>query len=327
MTSSVFESDDLSGLVSPSSVKVNKLGMCAEIVVEPLRVGFGVTLGNAIRRVLLSSLSGVAIVSVEVKGIVHEFSFIAGVKEDFPDIVLNLKNLVLKSSGATEGYVYLRADNGGPVTAGMLDAGTGFSVVNKDLVVCHLEKGHSIEMKMKVKYGTGYVQASCGAADRYDLSSVIPIDAIYNPVKGVNFRVESARAGNAEYDKLILNVETNGAITPEDAVSESAKIIRDQLKCLASIGTYGVADEVACTESTSINDILLCKIDVLDLSVRSGNCLKNLNITYVWELVAKTESDLLKTTNFGKKSLVEIKKELLNKGLSLGMHLDSLKKV
>ena len=290
----------------------------AKVVADPLRPGFGVTLGVALRRVLLSSMAGFAVTSMQIPGIVHEFSSLPGVREDLQDVILNIKSLVLRSKGSSDGYIYLNAGSEGKIVASMIDCGTGFEVVNKDLLICNLSKNSSIEIKMRVQYGIGYVQSSKSSSSRYDLDGIIPVDAIYNPLKRVNFSVEQSK-DVVGCERLIMHVETDGSISPEDAVFGAAKIVRDQFTCsVNSVRSDSMQDQVGVGEEK--DDILSCKIEsVLELSVRAAKCLKSQNILSMNDLVEKKESDLLKAANFGKKSLDEIKAELSRIGLSLGM--------
>lgn len=313
------------GFALISSMKVESVSDAEfKFVVSPLMPGFGITLGNAMRRVLLSSVKGSAVSSVEISGVIHEFSFISGVKEDVTNILLNIKQLVIRNLGVNEsGCMHLNTDSSGPVTAAKIDCGGSFEVVNKDLVICNLSAGSTLEMKMNVTSGRGYVSVENNLQDKYSVNNVIPIDVTYGPVKCVNFSVNSSRVGNfTDYDELILQVGTNMTITPQDAVSTAAKILQDQFKCFTSC-VQDVQDGILHSSSEVIGDksvddtVLLAKVEELDLSVRSYNCLKNANIVYISDLVNKSLSDLLKYPNFGKKSANEIQKALSDRGLSL----------
>lgn len=321
-------------LVLPSSIKIKNIceGEALEFVIEPLAPGFGITLGNAIRRVLLSSMKGCAVSAIEIESVIHEFSFIPGIKEDLTNILLNVKQIVIKNIGQSEGQIHLNVSNPGPVTAGMINCSNNFEIVNKGLVICTLSAGASVKMKMKVTSGSGYVPAENSLQDKYSINNTIPLDAVYSPIKKVNFSVSNSRVGNfTDYDKLELYIESNGAISPQQALSAAAKILQDQLKCFVEIKKEKIEPEVGETVSSSteiskiygedFNPNLTCKIDELDLSVRSHNCLKNENIIYIGDLVTKSEYDLLKTPNFGRKSLQEINNALASRGLSLGMSI------
>lgn len=291
--------------------------------VGPLERGFGITLGNSIRRLALSSLRGAAITAIKIEGIDHEFSTLSGVKEDVIEIILNLKMLVLKYSGTERKRLKLYATGPCAVTAGMIKTPDDIEIVNKDLVICHLDKSAKIDMELTVDTGKGYVQASDHAFIDAPIG-VMPIDAIFSPVRRVTFKVENIRVGSqTEYDKLFLTIETNGAINPETALSYSAKIMQDQLQVFVNF--EDIEEEKQQEEESKLPfDLqLLRKIDDLELSVRSHNCLKNDNIRYIGDLVIKTEGEMLKTPNFGRKSLNEIKEVLTSMGLRFGMVVES----
>ena len=292
----------------------------AVLVVEPLDPGLGLTLANALRRVLLSSLQGAAITSVKIDGVVHEFSSIEGVKEDVTDIILNLKSIVLKLNESDRKRITLNAVGPCVVTAAMIETGHDVEVYNKDQVICTLSDGARLNMEMVCQVGKGYVQASSHRL-KDDAIGVIPIDAIFSPVKKVNYRIENSRVGQVtDYDKLILDVETYGTITPEMAVGLAARILQEQLS-LFIVFEEEKADELEQAEELQFDVNLLRKVDELELSVRSQNCLKNDNIVYIGDLVVKTEAEMLKTPNFGRKSLNEIKEILSNMNISFGMHV------
>jgi DNA-directed RNA polymerase subunit alpha len=293
----------------------------ATVVAEPLERGFGMTLGVALRRVLLSSLQGAAVTSIKIDGVLHEFSAVAGVREDVTNIILNIKDLKLKCHSEQPKKMFLNVSEAGEVTAGMIKTDADVEVVNKDLVICHLDKGATLNMELTVEVGKGYVPA---AQNRPDDSSIglIPVDAIFSPVQKVAYKVENARVGNrTDYDKLIMELETDGSILPEDAVALAARILQDQLNLFVN---FEDIPDVAVRERKDdlpFSAYLLKKVDELELSVRSANCLKNDNIVYIGDLVQKSESEMLKTPNFGRKSLNEIKDVLVNMGLRFGMDI------
>lgn len=291
------------------------------IIVEPLERGFGVTLGNSLRRILLSSLQGAAITSIQVEGILHEFSSIPGVTEDLTDIILNLKNVVLKMHASEKKQVTLNVVGPCVVTAGMIETGHDVEVVNPDQVICILAKGSSLKMNLECQVGKGYVPASNFKTENMPLG-VIPIDALYSPVKRVTYKVENSRVGQiTDYNKLIITVETNGAIDPETAIALASRILQDQAQVFINFEEEKVAEEQAI-EELPFDKSLLKRVDELELSVRSQNCLKNDNIIYIGDLVCKTESEMLKTPNFGRKSLNEIKEVLTFMGLRFGMKIE-----
>ena len=290
------------------------------LVAEPLEVGFATTLGNALRRILLSSLRGAAITSMKVEGLDHEFDNIPGVKEDVTDVILNLKSVIVKMNVAEKRVIKLNAVGPCVVTASMIECGHDSEVINQDQVICNLAKGFSLNMELTCEVGKGYVPASVESVEDCPIG-VIPIDALYSPVKRVSYRVSNARVGQVtNYDKLILEVETNGTLSPEMAVGLSARILQDQLSLF--IGFDDTEDEKPEEVDTLPFDAnLLKKVDELELSVRSHNCLKNENIVYIGDLVSKTENQMLKTPNFGRKSLNEIRDLLSNLGLRFGMEV------
>jgi DNA-directed RNA polymerase subunit alpha len=291
----------------------------ATVVAEPLERGFGMTLGNAIRRILLSSLQGAAVTAVQIDGVLHEFSSIPGVREDVTDIVLNIKQLALRMHGDGPKRMMLSATGPGEVKAAAIQAGHDIDIMNPDLVICTLDDGVKLGMEFTVQLGKGYVPASMNRAEDSPIG-VIPIDAIYSPVRRVSYRVEPTRVGQVtDYDKLLLTVETNGAVTPEDSVALAARILQDQLQLFINFDEPQQMHSVEPQDDLPFNRNLLRKVDELELSVRSANCLKNDNIVYIGDLVQKSEQEMLRTPNFGRKSLNEIKEVLTNMGLSLGM--------
>ena len=292
----------------------------ARLVAEPLERGFGVTLGNALRRVLLSSLQGAAVTAIQIDGVVHEFSSLEGVREDVVDIVLNIKQLALRMHAEGPKRMTLKATGPGAVTAGQIDVPSDIEVLNPDHVICTLDDGASIRMELTVQNGKGYVAAELNRPEDAPIG-LIAVDALYSPVKKVAYRVEPTRQGQSlDYDKLILEVETNGAVSPVDAVAYASRILQDQLQIFITFDEPKKAVEAADGKpDLPFNPALLKKVDELELSVRSANCLKNDNIVYIGDLIQKTEGEMLRTPNFGRKSLNEIKEVLTSMGLSLGM--------
>jgi DNA-directed RNA polymerase subunit alpha len=291
----------------------------ATVVAEPLERGFGMTLGNAIRRILLSSLQGAAVTAVQIDGVLHEFSSIDGVREDVTDIVLNIKQLALRMHGEGPKRMTLTATGPGEVRAGQIIAGHDIDIMNPDLVLCTLDDGVKLGMEFTVQLGKGYVASAQNRPEDSPIG-LIPIDSIYSPVRRVSYRVEPTRVGQVtDYDKLLLTVETNGAVTPEDAVALAARILQDQLQLFINFDEPQQLRGEEPQDDLPFNRNLLRKVDELELSVRSANCLKNDNIVYIGDLVQKSEQEMLRTPNFGRKSLNEIKEVLTNMGLTLGM--------
>ncbi len=311
----------------------------AVFVAEPLERGFGMTLGNSLRRVLLSSLQGAAVTSIKIEGVLHEFSSLAGVREDVTDIILNVKQIALKMEGEGPKRLQLSATGPGEVTAGQIATTGDIEVTNPDLVLCHLDDGATLNMELTADVGKGYVPAAANRPADAPIG-LIPVDALYSPVRQVAYKVENTRVGQElDYDKLTLTIETDGTLTPEDALGYGAKILQDQLQLFVhfddsqiralptaavaggAAGVGGVAGEGAAADANQLNRYLLKKVDELELSVRSANCLKNDNIIYIGDLVQKTEAEMLRTPNFGRKSLNEIKEVLASMGLRLGMDI------
>lgn len=303
-------------------VKAGLNANSAKIVVSPLERGFGVTLGNALRRVLMSSLQGAAVTRIKIDGVLHEFSTIPGVREDVTDIILNVKQLALKAHSSDTQKI--RLDVIGPcvVTSGMITETAMVEIVDKDLVLFTLDANAKLSMELTVETGKGYVPAERNRGIEDEIG-IIPIDAIFSPVKRVAYTVEDSRVGqDTDYNTLVLDIETNGAITPEDAVALSARILQDQLQQFIN---FEEPKPVIATEAEPdfpFNRNLLRKVEELELSVRSMNCLRNENIIYIGDLVAKSEGELLRTPNFGRKSLNEIKEVLVHLGLDLGMRVE-----
>ena len=290
---------------------------------EPLERGFGTTLGNSLRRVLLSSLQGASITHVKIEGALHEFTSLAGVVEDVTDIILNLKEILIRVDEDKSFTVRIDKDGEGPVLAGDIQAVTGVHILNPNHQIATLARDGRLNMEMTIATGRGYIPAE-RHANGIGLG-YIPIDALFSPIKKVNFTVTNARVGQqTDYDKLTLEVWTNGAVTPDDAVAYAAKILKEQLNIFINFEEKAepVAEPVD-EEQEKLNENLWRTVDELELSVRSANCLQNANIKYIGELVQKTESEMLKTKNFGRKSLKEIKEILAEMGLSLGMKLDN----
>ena len=310
-----------------SLIRPEKLGVeigadaqrTATIVAEPLERGFGMTLGNALRRVLLSSLQGAAVTGLRIDGVLHEFSSIQGVREDVTDLVLNVKQLAIRMQGEGPKRLALTADGPGEVTAGQIQTTGDIEIANPDLVICTLDDGAKLSMELVVGTGKGYVPASQNRPEDAPIG-LIPVDAIYSPVRRVAYRVEPTRVGQVtDYDKLVLSVETDGTVAPEDAVALAARILQDQLQLFINFDEPRERKVEEERDDLPFNRNLLRKVDELELSVRSANCLKNDNIVYIGDLVQKSEQEMLRTPNFGRKSLNEIKEVLSSMGLGLGM--------
>ena len=310
-------------------IKPNKLDVqpgkdrnrLATIVAEPLERGFGMTLGNALRRVLLSSLQGSAITTIHIDGVLHEFSSIPGVREDVTNIILNIKDIALKVHSEGVKRMVLRKEGRGPAKAGDIETGSDVEILNPDHVICNLDQGASIRMEFTAAMGKGYVPAERNRPDDAPIG-LIPVDSLYSPVKKVSYRVENTREGQIlNYDKLIMSVETDGSVRAEDAVALAARILQDQLSIFINFEEPKKQVEEKTHPELAFNAALLKKVDELELSVRSANCLKNDNIVYIGDLIQKTEAEMLRTPNFGRKSLNEIKEVLAGMGLHLGMEV------
>jgi DNA-directed RNA polymerase subunit alpha len=291
---------------------------------QPFERGFGTTVGNALRRVLLSSIEGAAVTAVKIEGVLHEFQSIPGVVEDATDIILNLKQIPFKLAGDAPKAIYLRADQPGVVTSGMIEADGDVEVLDKDVYIATVSEGGKLDMEMRLKRGRGYVSADKNFDEDLGIG-FIPIDSVHSPVRKCNYTVEAARLGQiTDYDKLTLEVWTNGSITPADSIGLAAKLLKDHMNIFINfeeeIETGVSAGEDRKPEIH--NENLNRSVEELELSVRSYNCLKNANIQTIGELVQKTEAEMLKTKNFGRKSLNEIKEILSSMGLSLGMKID-----
>jgi len=303
-------------------IKPNKLEVAAgddpkrqaTVVAEPLERGFGLTLGNALRRVLLSSLQGAAITAVQIDGVLHEFSSIPGVREDVTDIVLNIKDIAIRMQGEGPKRMVLKKQGPGAVLAGDIGVTGDVTVLNPNLVICTLDEGAEIRMEFTVNTGKGYVAAERNRAEDAPIG-LIPVDSLYSPVKKVSYRVENTREGQIlDYDKLTLTLETNGSISPDDAVAYAARILQDQLNVFVNFEEPRREEAAPSIPELAFNPALLKKVDELELSVRSANCLKNDNIVYIGDLIQKTEAEMLRTPNFGRKSLNEIKEVLAQMG-------------
>jgi DNA-directed RNA polymerase subunit alpha len=294
----------------------------AVLVAEPLERGFGLTLGNALRRVLLSSLQGAAITAVQIDNVLHEFSSVTSVREDVTDIVLNLKGVAIRMEVEGPKRLSINAKGPGIVTAADISDSAGIEIINKDHVICHLDEAANLYMELTVNTGKGYVAADRNKPEDAPIG-LIPIDALYSPVTKVSYDVQPTREGQVlDYDKLTMKIDTNGALSPDDAVAYGARILQDQLSIFVNFDEPESAGRDSEESSLEFNPLLLKKVDELELSVRSANCLKNDNIVYIGDLIQKTEAEMLRTPNFGRKSLNEIKEVLSGMGLHLGMDVE-----
>jgi DNA-directed RNA polymerase subunit alpha len=290
---------------------------------QPFERGFGTTIGNALRRVLLSSIEGAAITAVKIEGVLHEFSSIPGVVEDATDIILNLKQIPLKMNVEGPKTLHLNLDQPGEVTSRMIQEDADVEILDKDVYLATISEGGALHIEMRVKIGRGYVSAERNFDEDLPIG-YIPVDSVHSPVRMVNYAVEAARLGQmTDYDKLTLDVWTNGAVTPQDAIGLSAKLLKDHMIIFINFEEAAEVEETFPEKPAAVyNENLDRSVDELELSVRSYNCLKNANITTIRELVQKTETEMLKTKNFGRKSLNEIKEILTAMGLSLGLKFD-----
>jgi DNA-directed RNA polymerase subunit alpha len=316
-------------LLKPKAIQVEQLGHNkSNVTLEPFERGYGHTLGNALRRVLLSSMVGYAVTDVTIAGVLHEYSSIDGVQEDVVNILLNLKGVVFKLHNRDEVTLSLRKDGEGQVTAADIQTPHDVEIINPEHVIANLSHGGKIDIQLKVEKGRGYVPGSMRRhADEVNKSiGRIVLDASFSPVKRVSYSVENARVEQrTDLDRLVVEIETNGAITAEDAVRSSAKILVEQLAVFAQLEGNELAafDAPAPRSTAQVDPILLRPVDELELTVRSANCLKAENIFYIGDLIQRTENELLKTPNLGRKSLNEIKEVLASRGLTLGMKLES----
>ena len=312
-------------LIKPNKVDV-KMGAneqtSASVTIEPLERGFGLTLGNALRRILLSSLQGAAVTAIQIDGVVHEFSSIEGVREDVTDIILNIKAIAVTCHAEGAKKMRLHAEGPCEVTAGMIEAGADIEIMNPDLTLCTLDKGAKLNIEFTVNTGKGYRTAAQNRPEEAPVG-LIPVDSVFSPVRKVTYQVEDTRVGQiTDYDKLTLSLETNGTVSPDDAVAYAARILQDQLQVFINFEEPTTQVQEEEKQDLPFNKNLLRKVEELELSVRSANCLKNDNIVYIGDLVQKSENDMLRTPNFGRKSLNEIKEVLGTMGLHLGMQVE-----
>ncbi len=312
-------------LLKPRSIRMQAHSpRQARVILEPLERGFGHTLGNALRRILLSSIPGAAVTEAEIEGVVHEYTALEGVQEDVIDILLNLKGLSLALHGREESTLSVRKQGPGVVTAADLKGDPAVEILNPEHVIAHLNKEGALNMTLRVELGRGYVPASQRRVDGEEGNAIgrLRLDASFSPVRKVTYAVERARVEQrTDLDSLVLDIETNGAISPENAVRTAAAILQDQLAVFIDLKTESI--ERAVPRPSGIDPILLRPVDDLELTVRSANCLKAENIFYIGDLIQRTEMELLKTPNLGKKSLTEIKDVLAKHGLSLGVKLEN----
>jgi DNA-directed RNA polymerase subunit alpha len=292
--------------------------------VEPLERGFGITIGNSLRRILLSSLQGAAIYAVRMKGVLHEFSTIYGVREDVTDIILNIKELLVKLHSDGPETLHLKANKPGVVRARDIQTGSNVEVLNPDHVIATLSEDGELDMELVVKRGRGYIPAERNREEGQPIGT-IPIDALFSPIRKVNYTISHSRVGQiTDYDRLTMEIWTNGNLAPADALGYAAKILKEQLSVFINFDEEEIIPKPAeVPESAKLNENLFKGVDELELSVRSANCLKNADIRYIGDLVQKSETEMLKTKNFGRKSLNEIKEILSEMGLSLGMKLEN----
>jgi DNA-directed RNA polymerase subunit alpha len=311
--------------LTPRSIDVQEQSKThAKVILEPLERGFGHTLGNALRRILLSSMPGCAVTEAQIDGVLHEYSVIEGVQEDVIEILLNLKALAVKLNGRDQVELSLTKKEAGPVTAADIQLDHDVEIVNPDLVICHISEGGELNMRLTISAGRGYEPADQRDQDDEESRSIgrLQVDATYSPIRRVSYMVESARVEQrTDLDKLIIDLETNGTINPEDAIRRAATILQQQLAVFVDLDQEKEPEE--SVEEEEVDPILLRPVDDLELTVRSANCLKAENIYYIGDLIQRTEVELLKTPNLGKKSLTEIKDVLASRGLSLGMRLEN----
>jgi len=311
-------------LIKPTKIDVDKkeTKTFGAVSIEPLERGFGLTIGNALRRILLSSLQGAAVTSIQIDGVLHEFSSIPGMIEDVTDFILNIKSLAIKLNSDQPKKMSLKASGPGEVKASEIETGSEIEIINPDLILCHLDKSAKINLELTVQNGKGYVAAELQKKEDKQIGLIL-VDSIFSPVKKVSYNIENSRVGQVtDYDKLILNVETNGSMEPDDAIAMAARILQEQLQYFINFEEPEIDDKSKEEESEiKFNRNLLRKVDELELSVRSANCLRNDNIVYIGDLVQKSENDMLRTPNFGRKSLNEIREVLMQMGLNLGMDI------
>ena len=313
-------------LIKPAKLSVQndeKEPFKATIVAEPIERGFGVTIGNALRRVLLSSLQGSSITSIQIQGVLHEFSSLPGVREDVTDMILNIKGIKVRMD--VEGPKKMHMNVKGPlkVTAGHIEEVTNIEIMNPDHEICALDEGASLSIEFTVENGKGYVPAGANQEEDKPIG-LIPIDAIFSPIVQVSYNVDNARVGQqTDFDKLLLTVKTDGSVAPEDAVAFAARIMQDQMQNFINFEEPEEPEEIPEVDDLPFNKNLLRKVDELELSVRSANCLKNDNIVYIGDLVQRSEPEMLRTPNFGRKSLNEIREVLKSMELELGMMIEN----
>ncbi len=314
-------------LIRPKKLEVDTATLTdtyGKFTCEPLERGYGITLGNSLRRVLLSSLQGSAITTVRIEGALHEFTTVPGVVEDVTDIILNVKTLLIRMDDATPRTLVIDKQGEGEVTAGDIQCPTGVSVLRPEQHVATISKGGRLRMEMTSAMGRGYFTADQNKAPEGMPIGVIPIDSLFSPIQKVNYRVTNARVGHrTDYDRLSIEVWTDGSVRPEDAVAFAAKILKEQLSIFINREEIEEAAAPQQSETDKLNEYLWRSVDELELSVRSANCLQNANIHYIGDLVQRSEAEMLKTKNFGRKSLKEIKEILAQMGLSLGMKIDN----
>ncbi|MBP6611905.1 DNA-directed RNA polymerase subunit alpha [Aquabacterium sp.] len=315
-------------LLKPKAIQVEPLGgNRAKVTLEPFERGYGHTLGNALRRVLLSSMVGFAPTEVTIAGVLHEYSAIDGVQEDVVHIMLNLKGVVFRLHNRDEVTLVLRKDGEGPVTAADIQTPHDVEIINPGHVIAHLSQGGKLDMQIKIEKGRGYVPGNIRRYGEESSKAIgrIVLDASFSPVRRVSYTVESARVEQrTDLDKLVMEIETNGAITPEESIRASAKILVEQLAAFAHLEGNDLQTLIDAPKSSAVFDpILLRPVDELELTVRSANCLKAENIYYIGDLIQRTETELLKTPNLGRKSLNEIKEVLASRGLALGSRLEA----
>jgi DNA-directed RNA polymerase subunit alpha len=311
-------------LIETSKIETKEISSKESIfTIQPLERGYGLTLGNALRRILLTSIRGFAVTSIKIDGVLHEYDTISGVKEDVYEIIMNIKSLLISKETSNPSKFYIKTNKKGIVSANDIKIENGGEILNKDLVICNIEKeGIELNIEMNVEYGVGYKPAAFGDIKK-SLGTIL-IDSIFSPVRRVIYKVSNARVGQKiNYDKLELDVETNGAISPFDAVALAAKILQTQLSVFINFDITEESEEIGKNEiNNKINPVLLKKIGEMELSIRSYNCLKQENINLIGDLVQKTENDMLKLPNFGRKSLNELKDNLKSIGLTFGMVID-----
>jgi len=314
-------------LIRPKKLEVDTATLTdtyGKFTCEPLERGYGITLGNSLRRVLLSSLQGSAITTVRIEGALHEFTTVPGVVEDVTDIILNVKTLLIRMDDATQRTLVIDKQGEGEVTAGDIQCPTGVTVLRPEQHIATISKGGRLRMEMTSAMGRGYFTADQNKAPEGQPIGMIPIDSLFSPIQKVNYRVTNARVGHrTDYDRLSIEVWTDGSVRPEDAVAFAAKILKEQLSIFINREEIEEAAAPQQSETDKLNEYLWRSVDELELSVRSANCLQNANIHYIGDLVQRTEAEMLKTKNFGRKSLKEIKEILAQMGLALGMKIDN----